>query len=302
MKRFATGVLIGLLLASLFSAPWIYQAWAAGNCAVFRTWNTGDSVTAGDLNSSFTTAAVTNSTPECVSGYSDTVSEMQATTDPYPASVESQATSMAGELERLRYVIKASFGLTHWYRHDQAPRLNNLVGHLTLGALHLGSFGHVNAIKGNDTYGARFPVLTGPDHWTGIFWPHATAHMAITIRDPNHATGGVQGGIELWRFHAAGMTFHHTVSLRFRHSEAQMAGGQRGHITALTISQILGEGEGKDRLILGHGSTTLQIDGNGITAQGAHHKALFVSYGGHVYLNSVRPDSFPINLYIQVFN
>jgi len=296
MKRFGTGILIGFLLATLFSAPWVYNVWAVGNCAVFRTWNTGDSVTAGDLNSSFTTAATTNSTPECVSGYSDTVSEMQAATDPYPSGVESQATSMAGELERMRYVIKASFGLTQWYRHDQAPQLNNLIGHLTLGALHLGSIGHRNAATGNDTYAARFPVLTGPDHWTGIFWPHATAHMAFTIRDPNHATGGTQGGIELWRFHAAGMTFHHTVSLRFKHSTSEVDGGQRAHITALQVDPRT------DQLILGHSGTTLQITGTGIAGLGSHHAALFVSYAGHVYLNVVRPDSFPISLYIQVFN
>jgi hypothetical protein len=286
-KRFAVGVLVGFLLATLFSAPWVYQAMAVGNCSVFRTWNTGDSVTASDLNSSFTTAAVTNSTPACVDDYSATVTEMQTVTDPYSSGTENQATSLAGEIERLRFMWKQAFGLTHWYRHDQLPSFNNLIGHTVLGALHLGSVQ-------NDTYAARFPVLTGPDHWTGIFWPHATAHMAFTFRDYNHASGGTQGGIERYRFHAEAMTLHHTVSIRFKHSESQMNNGQRGHVTALAI-------DNQDRLVLGHSGVALIFHAAGITGAGGHHAALFVSYAGHVYLNTVRPDSFPINLYIQVF-
>ena len=52
-----------------------------------------------------------------IDDYSSTVVEMQTTTDPYPASSESQATSMAGELERLRYMIGQIIGGGQWY-HD----------------------------------------------------------------------------------------------------------------------------------------------------------------------------------------
>lgn len=292
MKRFGVGVLIGLLLASLFSAPWMYQAWAVGNCSVFRTWNTGDSVTAGDLNSSFTTAAVTNSTPQCLDDYSATVSQMQATTDPYASGTESQATSTAGELERLRFMFKQIFGLTNWYRHDQAPTFS--FSHMNASALHLGSTG---VAGGTDTvqnqFLSRFPVLTGPNHWTGIWWPHNTTHMAISIADYNHAQGGVQGGIELFRFHARGLLFHHTVVLMFKHSESQMHGGQRGHITALSVSQIAdasGLG-GQDQLIVGHAGTVLQLAGLGVSGAGGTSKALFLSTAGHVYVNTISSSS-----------
>lgn len=271
MRRFTTGVLIGLLLATLFSAPWMYQAWAVGSCAVFRSWNTGDTVTAGDLNSSFTTAAVTNSTPQCLDDYSATVSQMQSTADPFASGAESQATSTAGELERLRFMFKQIFGLTQWYRHDQAPTFS--FSHMNAQALHLGSTG---VAGGTDTvqnqFLSRFPVLTGPDHWTGIWWPHNTAHMAFSFRDYNHAQGGVQGGIELFRFHARGVIFHHTVALMFKHSESQMHGGQRGHVTAIQIDPET------DQLIFGHREAGMRIRAAGLHVGGL----VQVGFGGHV--------------------
>ena len=270
-KRFSAGVLIGFLLATLFSAPWVYQAWAVGSCSVFRSWNTGDTVTAGDLNSSFTTAAVTNSTPQCLDDYSATVSQMQTTTDPYASGTESLATSTAGELERLRFMFKQIFGLTNWYRHDQAPTFS--FSHINASALHLSSIG---VAGGTDTaqnqFLSRFPVLTGPNHWTGIWWPHNTTHMAISIADYNHAQGGVQGGIELFRFHAVGIVFHHTVALMFKHSESQMHGGQRGHVTAIQIDPST------DQLIFGH-----HVTGMRLRAAGLHVGGLVqVGFGGHV--------------------
>ena len=277
-KRFGAGILIGFLLATLFSAPWVYRAWAVGSCAVFRTWNTGDSVTAGDLNSSFTTAAVTNSTPQCLDDYSATVAQMQTTTDPYASGTESLATSTAGEIERLRFMFRQIFGLTQWYRHDQAPTFS--FSHMNAQALHLGSTG---VAGGTDTvqnqFLSRFPVLTGPDHWTGIWWPHNTAHMAFSFRDYNHAQGGVQGGIELFRFHARGLIFHHTVSLMFRHSLA--GNGATTHVTALSIDPLT------DQLLLGHPGATMRFQGTGLTGQGSHQKALFLSSAGHVYADTV---------------
>ena len=65
--------LLALLLSLLIvigPVPWVF-AQSGGNCSVFRSWITGDSLTAGDLNSSFTQAAVTNGTMDCVDGYSD---------------------------------------------------------------------------------------------------------------------------------------------------------------------------------------------------------------------------------------
>jgi len=84
--------------------------------SVHKTYVTGEVLTAADLNSSDVTH-VNHNIPEDTDDYSVNAAEMQSTVDPYPASSESLPTSLAGELERLRYQIKAITGETHWY-HD----------------------------------------------------------------------------------------------------------------------------------------------------------------------------------------
>ena len=60
---------------------------------------------------------IDNGVPAQLDDYSVSVAQMQSTTDPYPASSESQATTLAGELERIRYVLKQITGKAQWY-HD----------------------------------------------------------------------------------------------------------------------------------------------------------------------------------------
>jgi hypothetical protein len=60
---------------------------------------------------------ITNHNAAQIDDYSASVSEMQTTTDPYPSSSESQSTNLAGELERIRYMIKQITGQGQWY-HD----------------------------------------------------------------------------------------------------------------------------------------------------------------------------------------
>lgn len=116
MKRWrrwlAPLLLCGAILATLASD----RADSAGLCGVFKVWVTGDVLTAADLNNSFSQAATTNGTVQCVAGYSASVTQMQVTTNPYPASAESLATSLAGELERLRYQLALLNGRTYWYQ------------------------------------------------------------------------------------------------------------------------------------------------------------------------------------------
>mgnify|MGYP007071578597 CR=1 FL=1 len=49
-------------------------------------------------------------------GHSDTDSDAQIQTAPYPGSVLSKATSIAGELERLRYQLAQVLGTDYWYK------------------------------------------------------------------------------------------------------------------------------------------------------------------------------------------
>jgi hypothetical protein len=58
---------------------------------------------------------INNAVPDQHDDWSSTVSQMQTTTDPYPGGAESQATNLAGELERLRYLIAQITGEAQWY-------------------------------------------------------------------------------------------------------------------------------------------------------------------------------------------
>lgn len=58
---------------------------------------------------------VTNQNPEETGAYSDTAAQMQIQTSPGGVGSESLAPSLAGELERLRYMIAELMGTTYWY-------------------------------------------------------------------------------------------------------------------------------------------------------------------------------------------
>jgi|ERR671914_2294522 hypothetical protein len=59
---------------------------------------------------------IDNGIPTQLDDYSSSVGQMQATTDPGEVGSESQATSLAGELERLRFAIKEVKGTAQWYQ------------------------------------------------------------------------------------------------------------------------------------------------------------------------------------------
>lgn len=82
--------------------------------SAFKTWTSGEILTASDLNNTVTQINTTNQT-EDIDDYSATNGEMQSTVDPYPAGSESKATALSGEIERLRYLIAQLSGETQWY-------------------------------------------------------------------------------------------------------------------------------------------------------------------------------------------
>lgn len=76
---------------------------------------------------------IDNGVPAQLDDYSTNVAQMQTTTDPYPASTESLATTLAGELERLRFQIaqveqylNGGTALTEWYYDIANPRLAHI--------------------------------------------------------------------------------------------------------------------------------------------------------------------------------
>ena len=90
-----------------------------GTCGVPFTFQTGDSVTAATMNTIQTTLGQTNMITTCMDDYSSSAAIMRTATDPYASGTESLATSLAGELERLRYVQRHLHGFTYWYSHNE---------------------------------------------------------------------------------------------------------------------------------------------------------------------------------------
>jgi len=58
---------------------------------------------------------IDNNIPASIDDYSATIAIMQTVTDPGEVSTESPATTLAGELERIRFAIKEMKGTAQWY-------------------------------------------------------------------------------------------------------------------------------------------------------------------------------------------
>jgi hypothetical protein len=67
---------------------------------------------------------IINQNPQMTGAYSDTLSQFQLITDPGDLGSENLAPSLAGEIERLRYQVKAITGEAQWY----IPPSSNLKG------------------------------------------------------------------------------------------------------------------------------------------------------------------------------
>lgn len=78
-----------------------------------KTW-ISETLTASDLNAEINNI-LDNLDAEGAGGYSDNLSEMRAQTDPGEVGSESLATSLADDIERLRFTIAEMKGETYWY-------------------------------------------------------------------------------------------------------------------------------------------------------------------------------------------
>lgn len=98
-----------------------YSLWAGATFSRVKSWVDAEVLTAADLNAEFNNI-LNNLDPAGVDDYSLSLSQMQSTVDPYPVAVESLATDLKGEIERLRYQIlqlKKSIqndNNTYWYQ------------------------------------------------------------------------------------------------------------------------------------------------------------------------------------------
>lgn len=79
-----------------------------------KIWQATEDVTNTDLNAEFDNI-LNNLTPQYVNGWSTNTTQMRNVTSPGSVGSESLATSLSGEIERIRYVLKQITGNTQWY-------------------------------------------------------------------------------------------------------------------------------------------------------------------------------------------
>lgn len=79
-----------------------------------KTWVSNEVLTASDLNGEFNNI-LNNMAPLGIEDASADVTAMQATADPGGVGTESLATTLLGEIQRLRYAIKRIVGGAQWY-------------------------------------------------------------------------------------------------------------------------------------------------------------------------------------------
>lgn len=86
----------------------------AGGLWTITTRFPGEILTADKYNAD-RQAMVDNAMPQMIDDYSASVAQMQATTNPFPGGSPSLAQNLAGEIERIRYVLKSFNPAGQWY-------------------------------------------------------------------------------------------------------------------------------------------------------------------------------------------
>ena len=143
-----------------------------GNYSKIETVVTGQSITAAERNTEHDNH-ITYQTPAGTDDYSATVTEMRTASDPYPAGTPSQPTSLAGELERLRYLGVQITGKTYWYE-DPGTSIEALLTHTHTGSPAGGQVAH-SGLSG---------LTVGDDH----------TQYRLEAADHSHISTGLQGG------------------------------------------------------------------------------------------------------------
>lgn len=84
-----------------------------------KTWSNGEVLTASDLNTEFDNI-LNNLEPSGIDDESSSVATMQTTADPGESGSESLATSLQGEIQRIRHILAEVTGKTYWYESPDA--------------------------------------------------------------------------------------------------------------------------------------------------------------------------------------
>ena len=173
---------------------------------VFKTYVTGEILTASDLNSTDVNH-INNNIPESMDDYSTNATEMQSVADPYPGSSESLPTTLAGELERIRYQLKAILGETHWY-YDSATTLNLIDSvKASLDQADTPADTATDIKDRLDQIVSQLKLITGGANWytapaatiSALDSQQTTNTTSITNLQSNMANILVNGGMEVWQ-------------------------------------------------------------------------------------------------------
>jgi hypothetical protein len=210
----------------------------------------------------------TNFVPAGMDSYSDTDAQMQIQTNPFPGGVTSHATSLGGEIERLRFQLALAFGTTYWYYNPAigTPTFSSLTAQtitangaapvfvVSLSGTPQAQFG----VNSNDTV-IYFGGIIGRllfniiNTSTTVFSisPTAANFDVPLAMNSNKITGLTQGS-------------NAADAICYPVTNAQM---QPNTITAVTLGAIAGSGMGG-----GSGSNlTVNVDGATLDINGSNH-------------------------------
>ena len=116
-----------------------------------RTFIAGETLTAVNLNA-IETNILNNFTPAGMDDQSTDVTAMRVTIDPYPSDVASLATSLQGEIERIRYIIALITGETYWYIDPDASLATIAANYLSYATIQSGSVHYIADTGTADIY------------------------------------------------------------------------------------------------------------------------------------------------------
>src|SRR3990167_4357663 len=137
---------------------------------------TEEVLTSADLDAEFDNI-LNNLKPSGVDDYSVSVAEMQTQTDPGESGSESLATSLAGELERIRFALKELKGKTYWYQTPASTidELTNALG---------GGLPTHRIVSGAESTQSSMPAFLDPANTTNsVVLLGATTNFVYTVED-----------------------------------------------------------------------------------------------------------------------
>jgi microcystin-dependent protein len=237
---------------------------------------TGTVLTANIYNSDHQNH-IDNDIPTMMDDYSANVAQMQYATDPGESGSESLATSLAGEIERLRFMIKELSGKLRWYESPSVSleTLNTArftTGDVKLTIKNVADPGWVlmnDGTIGNAASGATTRANADTEALFTLLWNNTT--------DANCPVSGGRGASA-----AADFAANKTIALPKALGRALAVYGSGAGLTSRSLAQALGS---EDAVLVSHNHTAT-VDDPGHTHL-VKYQGVGVTAGGSV-INEIR--------------